>query len=38
VIKSPIELLEVREPEQAFLEELEQRIISWERTKNEPGL
>ena len=38
VIKSPVELLEVRESEQAFLGEVELGIILWERAANEPRL
>jgi len=36
VIKSPTELLEAGESEQAFLEEVEQGITLWERVANEP--
>ena len=36
VIKSPTELLEAGESEQAFLEEVEQGIVLWERVANEP--
>jgi len=36
VIKSPVELLEAGESEQAFLEEVERGIILWERVANEP--
>jgi hypothetical protein len=36
VIKSPTELLEAGESEQAFLKEVEQGIILWERVANEP--
>jgi len=38
VIRSPIELLEAGESEQAFLEEVEQGIILWERVANETGV
>jgi len=38
VIKSPVELLEAGESEQAFLAEVEQGIILWERAANEPRL
>jgi len=38
VIKSPVELLEVRESEQVFLREVELGIILWERAANEPRL
>jgi len=38
IIKSPAELLEAGESEQAFLEEVEQGIILWERAANEPGI
>ena len=36
VIKSPVELLEAGESEQAFLEEVERGIVLWERAANEP--
>ena len=36
VIKSPVELLEVGESEQAFIEEVERGIVLWERAANEP--
>jgi len=36
VIKSPAELLEAGESEQAFLEEVERGIVLWERAANEP--
>ncbi|MCD6568272.1 MAG: nucleotidyltransferase domain-containing protein [Dehalococcoidia bacterium] len=36
VIKSPAELLEAGESEQAFLEEVERGIVLWERVANEP--
>ena len=35
VIKSPVELLEAGESEQAFLEEVEQGIVLWEKVSNE---
>ena len=38
VIKSPTVLLEAGELEQAFLEEVEQGILLWERVANEPRL
>jgi len=38
VIKSPVELLEAGESEQAFLAEVEQGISLWERAANEPRL
>jgi len=38
VIKSPVELLEAGKSEQAFLAEVEQGIILWERAANEPRL
>jgi len=38
VIKSPVELLEAGESEQAFLAEVEQGITLWEKAANEPGL
>jgi len=38
VIKSPVELLEAGESEQAFLAEVEQGLILWERAANEPRL
>jgi len=38
VIRSPVELLEAGESEQAFLEEVEQGIILWERVANETGV
>lgn len=38
VIKSPVELLQAGESEQAFLAEVEQGIILWERAANEPRL
>ena len=38
IIKSPTELLEAGESEQAFLEEAEQGIILWEKAANEPRL
>jgi predicted nucleotidyltransferase len=36
VIKSPVELMEAGESGQAFLKEVEQGIILWERVANEP--
>ena len=36
VVKSSTELLEAREPEQAFLNEVEQGIVLWEKVANEP--
>ncbi len=36
VIKSPVELLEAGESDQAFLEEVERGIVLWERAANEP--
>jgi len=36
VIKSPVELIEAGESEQAFLEEVERGIVLWERVANEP--
>ena len=38
VIKSPVEFLEAGESEQAFLEEVEQGIVLWERVSDEPRL
>ena len=38
VIKTPVELLEAGESEQAFLEEVERGIVLWERAANEPRL
>ena len=38
VIKTPVELLEAGESEQAFLAEVEQGITLWERVTNEPRL
>jgi len=38
VIKSPAELLEAEESEQAFLEEVERGIVLWERVANEPRI
>ena len=38
VIKSPVELLEAGESEQAFLAEVAQGVILWERAANEPRL
>jgi len=38
VIKSPAELLDAGESEQAFLGEVEQGIVLWERAANEPGV
>jgi len=38
IIKSPAELLEAGESEQAFLEEVEQGVILWERVANEPRI
>ena len=38
VIKSPVELLEAGESEQAFIEEVEHGIVLWERAANGPGL
>ncbi len=38
VIKSSVELLEAGESEQAFLEEVEQGIVLWERVSDEPRL
>lgn len=35
VVKSPIELLETRGAEQAFIEEVERGIVLWERVGNE---
>ncbi len=37
VIKSPVELLEAGESEQAFIEEVEHGIVLWERATNGPG-
>ena len=36
VIKTPLELLEIKETEQAFLEEVERGIVLWEKRANEP--
>ncbi|MBC8429579.1 MAG: nucleotidyltransferase domain-containing protein [Dehalococcoidia bacterium] len=36
VIKSPVELIEAGESEQAFIEEVERGIVLWERVANEP--
>jgi len=38
VIKSPAELLEAGKSEQAFIEEVEQGIVLWEKVANEPRL
>ncbi|TET42291.1 MAG: hypothetical protein E3J66_03835 [Dehalococcoidia bacterium] len=38
VIKSPVELLEAGESEQAFIEEVERGIVLWEKVANEPRL
>lgn len=38
VIKSPVELLEERKPEQSFIEEVEQGIVLWERAASESGV
>jgi len=35
VIKTPVELLEAEEPEQAFIEEVERGIVLWERVASE---
>lgn len=35
VVKTPVELLEIKEPEQAFIEEVERGIILWERVASE---
>jgi len=35
VIKTPVELLEMKGPEQAFIEEVEQGIILWEKAASE---
>ena len=36
VIKNPVELLKVRESEQAFIDEVERGIVLWERAAGEP--
>ena len=36
LVRSPVELLETGESEQAFLEEVEQGIVLWEKVSNEP--
>jgi hypothetical protein len=36
VVKSSTELLEARESDQAFLNEVEQGIVLWEKVANEP--
>jgi predicted nucleotidyltransferase len=36
VVKSPIELLEAKDAEQAFLDEVERGIVLWERIASEP--
>jgi DNA-binding transcriptional ArsR family regulator len=38
VVKSPVELLQTEESQQAFLSEVDQGIVLWERVSNEPGL
>ena len=35
VVKTPIELLEMKEPEQAFIEEVERGTVLWERATSE---
>ena len=35
VVKTPVELLEVKGPEQAFIEEVERGIVLWERVASE---
>jgi predicted nucleotidyltransferase len=35
VVKTPIELLEMKGPDQAFIEEVEQGIVLWERVASE---
>jgi len=35
VVKTPVELLEMKEPEQAFIEEVERGTVLWERAASE---
>lgn len=35
VVKTPVELLEIKEPDQAFIEEVEQGIVLWEKAASE---
>lgn len=35
IVKTPVELLEIKEPEQAFIEEVERGIVLWERLASE---
>jgi hypothetical protein len=35
VIKTPVELLDGEEPEQAFIEEVERGIVLWEKVASE---
>jgi len=35
VVKTPVELLEMKEPEQAFIEEVERGTVLWERVASE---
>jgi len=38
VIKTPVELLKMKEPEQAFIKEVEQGIVLWEKVAGESGI
>jgi predicted nucleotidyltransferase len=38
VIKTPVELLEMKIPDQAFIEEIEQGITLWEKVASESGI
>jgi predicted nucleotidyltransferase len=35
VVKTPVELLEMKEPDHAFIEEVEQGIVLWEKVASE---
>jgi predicted nucleotidyltransferase len=36
VVKTPVELLKIREPEQAYIQEVERGIVLWEKVAGEP--
>lgn len=38
VVKTPVELLEMKEPDQAFIEEVERGTVLWERVASESGV
>lgn len=38
VVKTPVELLEAKRPEQAFIEEVERGIVLWEKVASESGV